>query len=181
MKKVLLLILIPLHLFSQDTPSNNNSISNLIAISSLKGTKVKQELTYLESVGNKYHINLIELTDQDKHNSASGIKFTTPNEPWGTIGYSSFADADEIGGLVSFLDFVKTLSKAVTDKTRMTEYSYTTSGNFRVCAILDFGESQWRKGVYVDKNYGNTFIELDSKEFLDFYNILVSAKSKLGK
>jgi hypothetical protein len=179
MKKLFLLLIIPFHVFCQNDPSNRTAVSLMKTISSSEGTILKEEHTLLGSVGNKFKIDIIILSDLDRHDSTSGIRFImSDKKSWPAIGYSSFANKDEIGDLIKFLDFTKTLAAPLT---KSTGYSYSTSGNFRVSAFIDAGDSQWKRGVFVDKNYSESFVELDPKEFLSFYQLLVSANSKLGK
>jgi hypothetical protein len=179
MKKILLLIFIPFQVFSQNASSNSNPGSPMKTISNSEGVILMEEHSILGNVGNKFKINIITLSDLDKHDSTSGLRFImSDKKSWPSTGYSSFADVVELKGLLNFLDFVKVLPAPVN---KSTGYAYITSGNFRVSAFIDAGETRWRYGVFIDKNYTESFFELDAKEFLTFYQLLVSANSKLSK
>jgi hypothetical protein len=179
MKKILLLIFIPFQVFCQNTTSNSNPGSPMKTISNSEGVILKEEHSLFGSVGNKFKINIITLSDLDKHDSTSGLRFImSDKKSWSSTGYSSFADIDELNGLLKFLDFVKDLPAPVN---KSTGYAYITSGNFRVSAFIDAGETRWRYGVFIDKNYSESFLELEVKEFAAFTQLLISAKSKLGK
>ena len=179
MKKILLLIFIPFQVFSQNASSNSNPGSPMKTISNSEGVILKEEHSLLGSVGNKFKINVITLSDLDRHDSTSGLRFImSDKKSWPTVGYSSFADINEINSLLKFLDFIKALPAPVIEGTG---YSYITSGNFRISAFIEPGDARWRYGVFIDKNYSESFLELDAKELVAFSQLMVSANSRSGK
>lgn len=178
MKKIFLLLFIPFHLFSQDNSSLVKPISKVMAMYNREGTILKQELIPFESVGVS-KINLLVITDQIKKESISGIKFVYPvSGSGGTRQYSSVMDAEEISGLIQFLEFIKGLSGTVSV---YTEYYFLTSGDLKALAFLEAGKKEWTRGVYIDKDVPGSYVVLSPKEITDLNKVLQSAQNRLLK
>ncbi len=178
MRKILLFIFIPIHLFSQDSSSNKKALTKLETLSNQQGTIIKKEFMDLGNFAGM-NVELLTITDQVKGNSKTGIKFSNSERiGYSSREYSSFLDGDEINGLLKFLDFIQTLSDPVTV---YTEFNYQSRGDFKVFAYRKPGAKLWTEGAYADKSYSGSYLELKQKEVASLTQALLSVKSKLNE
>ena len=178
MKKTILLLLFPIHLFSQDTTSANGRMTHLTAMANRVNVVVKNEYTELGTFSG-LRIQLLVVTDQSINKSASGIKIVLKNKAAGdSPGYFSYVDGEDIGGLVKFLKDIQNLKDPVTT---YTGYNYSCRGDFKVFATRKPGEKEWTKSVYVDRDYPESLLELTPETASVLIEALISAQSKLNK
>jgi hypothetical protein len=169
--------------FSQDT-SNRTPQTKIEQMAQRQGVVIKKEFNRLGEVSG-LAIDLLTISEVNSNQAVSlkGVKFSTYSSI-GSSSYerSSYVDAEEINGVITFIEFARQLTTA---PNIYTEYVYTTKGDFK--AVLYTGSSmwngklngEWTLAVYGDKYYSGSSRAISKKQIDDFWNILIRARDLL--
>lgn len=153
-------------------------------MSSRQGIVIKKEFNKLGTV-NGVNVDVLTVSDinSNKETSLKGVKFSTYQSIGSGLSSSSYErssyiDAEEIDGVITFLEFVRQLSST---PSIYTEYVYTTKGDFKAVVYTETNWSNklsgnWILVVYGDKYYSGSAEKIQKKNIEEFYNIVVKAK-----
>lgn len=181
-----LLLLLCASLLAQDTTVRKPQ-TKIEEMSLRQGVVLKKEFNKLGSV-NGIDVELLTVSEVNSNQATAlrGIRFSVMSRIGSGLSSSTFErhsyiDAEEINGLITFVEFVRQLNTA---PSFYTEYVYTTKGDFKAVAYTDTNWSgklngEWKLIVYGDKYYSNSGITLSKKQIEEFYNILIKARDLL--
>jgi hypothetical protein len=147
-------------LFAQDSSKPHEPKTQLEKVNLEIGTIIKREFIDLYTYTDKSFFSLgsitvevLKVTDAATNNEFSGLIFTKDS-------HTGYVDADEVGNLLKFFDYIETLETS--SPAHYTEYEYNCK-DLRVFAyygkVLN-KKPAWHYGIKVDQYYSESSIEI---------------------
>lgn len=182
---VLIFLVLTISVFAQNDTASRKPQTKIEQMALKEGAVIKKEFHDLGNI-NGVQVDLLTVTEVngDQSITLKGVKFSTYSS-LGSSSYerSSYIDADEINGVLKFVDFVRQINIM---PEVYTEYVYNSKGDFKAATYTakKFGSNKlsgdWVLVVYGDKYYSSSAKYIPQKYINDFYTILTRAKDLLN-
>lgn len=185
MKKitVLLLALIVIgRLFGQDTIQKKTPQTKIEVLFEKEGTILRKEIINLGSVGG-IEVSYLKVADVKLNLEEKGLMFSKSySDGFRSFNFTSFLDADEVNGLLSFLEFAKNNeSKPIV----YTEYIFNSRGNFKGVLYTDVASGklagEWKQAFYTDDNHPGSATFIRRKDNYPFYEMILRGRDLIMK
>ena len=171
-----LLIFTMLQMFAQP---NTTKIEEAVFT---KGYLYRQEIFSVDNIY-AFRIDAIKVTNLEKFNFTSGIrvvqKILFGKKPE-TI--TNYIDIEEIEGIITALQYMKTILKNKTIPSSYTEIKYNTTSGFQVMIVTVINEQDklgWNFMIQSKMAEERTLVNLPISEMDKLYNAFEQAKTKL--
>ncbi len=181
MKKHILYILFILYScasFAQ-VDSFNTQIEHAI---NTKGFLLKQDIFTLEDFG-KFRLGAIKVTNLENFAQVSGVKIIhIIQEGKAFKSYYNYIDRDEMDGLITALQYMKTMLKSKAIPSNYTDIKFKSKSNFMVqlSTILDATNNlDWSFSVQTNTAIEKSYIVYKNEDVDRLQKILEKIKSKM--
>lgn len=180
MKKISSLLLVcfsVISLYAQD-----GFITKIEAAMQTKNSLIKQEVFSVDNI-NAFRIDAVKITDLEKFNIVSGCRIVQKMQ-FGKEQktFTNYIDIDELDGIITALQYMKTILKSNTIPSNYTEIKYNTKAGFQVMLLTilnDFKKLEWNFMVQTDITEEKSLITIPIAELSKLQVAFEQAKSKL--
>jgi hypothetical protein len=187
MKKTAVLIailLVTITSFAQDSAARK-ARTNLEQMTLQEGRVIKKVYTEVGQMDG-VKLEVLTITDEAKGlQTLQGLRVQVTSVGAGASiqTYAALVDAEEINGLLAFIDFARTLTTGAEPKETI-EYVYTTK-DFKAAAVwastslFNQSKKEWIILVYGDKYRASSYQNISKKNIENFYQAILKAKEMM--
>lgn len=179
MKKLIFIVLLSFYF----SPSFSQDFSTKIeAAVFTKGFLYKQEVFSVDNIP-AFRIDALKITNLEKFSSISGLRVVHKVQIGKELKtFNNYIDADEIDGLITTLQYMKTILKSKTVPGSYTEIKYITKSGFQVMlftVLNDQNKLDWNFIAQTNISNEKTIVALISNDMDKIQKALEQAKGKL--
>lgn len=181
MKKIVFYILFVF--FVHSTFAQTDSFkTNIETAVNTKGFLLKQDIFVLEDFG-KFRIGAVKITNLENFSITSGAKIIHIIQEGKTFkSYYNYIDREEVDGLITALQYMKTMIKSKAIPSNYTEIKFATKSGFLVqlSTILNTANNlDWSFSVQTNVAVEKSYIVYTTADIDKLQKVLEQIKSKL--
>jgi hypothetical protein len=147
-----------------------------------KGSLYKQEVFTVDNIP-AFRIDAVKVTDLEKFTISSGLKIIHRIQIGKELKtFYNFIDADEISGISTALQYMKTILKSKTTPGNYTEIKFTSKSGFQVLLSTILNEKNqldWSFSIHTNITNERTLVNLPADDIDKLQKTLDQAKAKL--
>lgn len=147
-----------------------------------KGNLYKQEVFSLDNIP-AFRLDAVRVTNLEKFSITSGVRVVQKVQVGKELKtFNNYIDAEEIDGLITSLQYMKTILKSKTTPGSYTEIKFTTASGFQVLlfTVLNIqNKLDWNFMAQSNISNDKTIVALSNDDIEKLQKTLEQAKGKL--
>ncbi len=181
MKKILIVLLHLFCILSAHAAADTMKTKIEQAINT-KGSLIKQEVFSLENIA-AFRLDPIKITNLEQFSITSGLKVVYKAQVGKELRtLNNYIDIEEIDGILTTLDYMKTILRSKVTPGSYSEIKYITKSGFELLlftVLNDKNKLDWNFSIQPNIEKEGVFLELQQEDIARLKKLFLQAKEKL--